>query len=215
MRELLTQNVAETLSIPRETIQMNFKPLDDKVLNLSEPIFKFQIEPTRVRNLGRVDWDVTLISETGNKKLSITAEARMWENQAVLEKPLAFKQIIQEGDVVEKRVLTDTLPDDPLVTKQQAVGQEASRDLKFGVVLNSRCLDPVELVKTGQFVTITVSHGGVSIKTVARAMEAGSLGQTIKVKNETTHDIYDVVVTGPQTASLDADAPAGKVASRD
>jgi flagella basal body P-ring formation protein FlgA len=213
LRELLTKNVAERLNIPLESIQMGFKPLDEKVLSLSEPIFKFQIEPSRVRNLGRVDWDVTLISDTGNRKISLTADARMWQNQAVLAKPLGFKQLIQDGDVVEKRVLTDALPDDPLVSKQQAVGQQAARDLKLGAVLSSRCLDPVELVKTGQFVTITVSHGGVSIKTVARAMEGGTLGQTIKVKNETTKDIYDVVLTGPQTASLDADAPPGKVAS--
>lgn len=207
LRDLLTADVAERLNVPLDTLQMNFKPLDDKVLNLSEPLFKFQIEPSRVRNLGNVQWDVILISGNGNKKVTIEATARAWETHAILSKPLGYKQLIQEGDVVEKRVLVDSLPDDPLVTKPQAVGQQASRDLKPGVVLSSRMLDPVELVKSGQFVTITVSHGGVSIKTVARAMEGGSLGQTIKVKNETTKDIFDVVLTGPQTASLNADAP--------
>lgn len=213
LRDLLTADVSERLNIPLDTLQMNFKPLDDKVLNLSEPLFKFQIEPTRVRNLGHVEWDVTVISDSGNKKLTIAATARAWENQAVLSKPLAYKQLIQDGDVVEKRVLIDSIPDDAPVTKQQAVGQQASRELKPGAILSSRMLDPVELVKSGQFVTITVSHGVVSVKTVARAMEGGSLGQTIKVKNETTRDIFDVVLTGPQTASLNTDPQAAKAVS--
>lgn len=215
LRDLLAADVAERLNISADTIQMSFKPLDEKVLNLAEPLFRFQIEPTRVRNLGKVEWDVTVISGNGNKKFPIEATARAWANQALLTKPLAYKQLIQEGDLIEKRTLTDTLPDDPLVTKPQAVGQQAARELKPGTVLSSRMLDPVELVKSGQFVTITVSHGAVSIKTVARAMEGGSMGQTIKVKNETTRDIFDVVLTGPQTASLNADSPPARVVSLD
>jgi flagella basal body P-ring formation protein FlgA len=68
-------------------------------------------------------------------------------------------------------------------------------------------IDPIQLVKTGQYVTIGVSQGGVQVKTVARALEAGAFGQSIKVKNETTKDIFDVTVTGPQTATLSAPAP--------
>jgi flagella basal body P-ring formation protein FlgA len=207
LRDLLTADVAQRLNVQADQLQMDFKPLDEKVLNLSEPLFKFQIEPTRVRNLGNVEWDVTVISDNGNKKITIAASAREWQNQAVLSKPLGYRQQIQDADVIERRLLVDALPDDPLVSKLQAVGQQASRELKPGTVLSSRMLDPVELVKSGQFVTITVSHGGVSIKTVARAMESGSLGQTVKVKNETTRDIYDVVLTGPQQASLNTDAP--------
>ncbi len=213
LRELLAADVAQRLNLSPDMLQIDFKPLDEQVLNLSEPLFKFQIEPTRVRNLGDVEWDVTIISESGNRKITIDASARAWENQAVLTKPLAYKQLIQNGDVIEKRILSDSLPGDPLVTKSQAVGQQASRELKPGTVLNARMLDPVELVKSGQFVTITVSHGAVSIKTVARAMESGSLGQTIKVKNETTKDIFDVVLTGPQQGSLNSDAPPTNVAA--
>jgi flagella basal body P-ring formation protein FlgA len=199
--------VADRLNLPVDSLQMAFKPLDEKVLNLCEPHFKFQIEPTRVRNLGTVEWDVTIITANGNQEVTLSANARAWESQAVLMKPLAYHQLIQETDITEKRALVEILPDNPLVTKAQAAGTQASRDLKPGTVLDARMLDPVQLVRMGEFVTITVANGGVSIKTVARSMEAGSLGQTIKVKNETTRDIYDVVITGPQQASLNTDAP--------
>src|SRR5207248_4161090 len=120
LRDLLAADVAQRLNLAPETLQVDFKPLDEKVLNLSEPLFKFQIEPTRVRNLGNVEWDVTIITETGNRKITIAAAARAWQNQEIRSKPLGYRQLIQEGDVVEKRVLVDALPDDALVTKTQA-----------------------------------------------------------------------------------------------
>ncbi len=217
LRELLVLNVADRLNLPADSLQIDFKPLDEKVLNLCEPHFKFQIEPTRVRNLGTVEWDVTVITANGNQEVTLSANARAWETQAVLTKPLAYHQLIQEGDVEEKRAMVETLPDNPLVSKSQAVGTQASRDLKPGTVLDGHMLDPVQLVRMGEYVTITVAHGGVSIKTVARAMEAGSLGQTVKVKNETTHDIYDVVVSGPAAGVVEfrhAVPAPGNVAAR-
>ena len=68
-------------------------------------------------------------------------------------------------------------------------------------------LDPVQLVKVGQFVTITLEQGTVRIKTVAKALESGSFGQTIRVKNEATKDVFQVVLTGPQTATMNLGTP--------
>jgi flagella basal body P-ring formation protein FlgA len=84
----------------------------------------------------------------------------------------------------------------------QTVGQQAARELKPGTVLTARMIDPVQLVKTGQYVTISLDQGAVRIKTVARAMENGCYGQTIRVKNEATKEVFQVVVTAPQTATM-------------
>ena len=50
--------------------------------------------------------------------------------------------------------------------------------------------------------TVILSQGAIEVKTVGRAMETGTYGQTIRVRNEATRDILEVVVTGPQTAQL-------------
>jgi flagella basal body P-ring formation protein FlgA len=47
----------------------------------------------------------------------------------------------------------------------------------------------------------------VQIRTVATAMEAGSYGQTIKVKSEQNQSVYVVTMTGPQEAVM-GPAPA-------
>jgi flagella basal body P-ring formation protein FlgA len=70
------------------------------------------------------------------------------------------------------------------------------------MVMTGKTVQPVPLARTGQFVTVLLSRGGVTVKTVARAMEEGSYGQTIKVKNEGTKDVFEVVLTGPQEATL-------------
>jgi flagella basal body P-ring formation protein FlgA len=74
-------------------------------------------------------------------------------------------------------------------------------------VLTARMVDAVQLVKAGQFVTVTLTQGTVNIKTVAKALEGGTYGQTIRVKNEATKDVFQVILTGPQTATMNLGSP--------
>jgi flagella basal body P-ring formation protein FlgA len=205
LRSLLAADLAGRLGIPVEQLELKFNPRDEKVLKLSEPVFTFHIEPKRTKNLGSVVWDVTLTTADGGadaQTVTIAGSARAWQHQVVLTKPLAFKQIVHPEDLTERRTLIDRLPDDALLEKEQIVGQQAARDLKPGTVMTAKLVDAVPLVKTGQFVTVTLERAGIRVKTVARAMEGGSFGQTVRVKNEATKDVYEVVLTGPQEGTL-------------
>lgn len=216
LRSLLAADLSTRLGLPVEQLDLRFNPRDEKVLKLAEPVFTFHIEPKRTKNLGSVVWDVTLTTADGGadaQNVTIAGSARAWQHQVVLTKPLAFKQVIRAEDVTERRTLVDRLPDDALLEKEQIVGQQAARDLKPGMVMTARLVDAVPLVKSGQFVTVTLERGGIRVKTVARAMEGGSYGQTVRVKNEATKDVYEVVLTGPQEGTLGPPAaPAGAVA---
>ena len=63
----------------------------------------------------------------------------------------------------------------------------------------------------GQYIAVTLDRGTVRIKSVGKALEGGSYGETIRVKNEATKDVYQVVLTGPQEGSV---APAAISRSR-
>ena len=205
LRSLLAADLASRLGLPVEQLELRFNPRDEKVLKLAEPVFTFHIEPKRTKNLGSVVWEVTLTTADGGadaQTVTIAGSARAWQHQVVLTKPLTFKQVIRAEDVTDRRTLIDHLPDDVLLEKEQIVGQQAARDLKPGTVITAKLVDAVPLVKPGQFVTITLDRGGIRVKTVARAMEGGSYGQTVRVKNEATKDIYEVVLTGPQEGTL-------------
>jgi flagella basal body P-ring formation protein FlgA len=208
LRSLLVDDLSIRLSIPKDQLEVTFNPADEKLLNLSEPLFKFNIQPRRVRDLGEVTWNVTVLSGSGSQKGAVTATARAWRNEIVLNKPLAYGQVIQPDDVVDRRILSDQLPTDQLLARPQVVGQQASRDLKVGTVMNARLVDAVPLVKPGQLVTVKLTVGSVSVKTVGRAMEGGSYGQAIKVRNESTKDIFEVVLTGPQQGTMDPLPPS-------
>jgi flagella basal body P-ring formation protein FlgA len=202
LRDLLAQDLGQRLGIAPETLQLSFSPLDDKILALSEPVFKFEIRPSRARALGSVSWDVTICTDSSNKKISIAAYARAWENQTIVALPLAARQILSADDFTTNRVLVDALPDHSLLQVDQCAGQQAAQELRPGTVMTGQMVDPVPLVKPGQLVTVTLTRGNVQLRSVARAMEEGSLGQTVKVRIENTRETLDVTVTGPQEARL-------------
>ena len=220
LRDLLIHDLSVRLRVPVEDLHVTFNPKDDAALRLAEPQFRFDIQPKRVRNLGAVSWEVQILTQAAgggaprrSQKMSVAATARAWQRQVVLSKPLAFKQTIRDSDVTERRVLVDVLDDEPLLGIRQVVAQQAAREMKPGTVMTARTVQPVPLARTGQFVTVHLSRGGVSIKTVARAMEEGSYGQTIKVRNEATKDVYEVVLTGPQEGTLGPAETAGATVS--
>jgi flagella basal body P-ring formation protein FlgA len=209
LRDLLTADICQRLGVPLDHIQMTFSPEDQKALGLYEPVFKFDIHPGRAFNLGVVNWDVTICSDSATRKLNIIAMARAWQDQVIVARPLAYKQMLRADDFTTRRVLTDSLPEQTLLRLDQCIGQQAAGDLKPGTVMMARMVDPVPLVRAGQLVTVTLTEGSVQIRSVGRALEQGSLGQNIKVRNETTRDVFDVTITGQQEGRLGADSTVG------
>jgi flagella basal body P-ring formation protein FlgA len=203
LRDLLKADICQRLRVAPDALQITFNPKDEGTLNLAEPQFHFNLTPRRVRDLGPVAWDVAVVGrDNAVRTVAVSADARAWRHEVVAAKPLAFKQVIQSGDLEERRVLADRLPPAPLLARSQLVGQQAARDLKPGTVLTARLVDPVPLAKSGQLITVNVAQGAVRIKTVARALEGGSFGETIRVKNDQTRDVFTVVLTGPQEGSV-------------
>ncbi len=210
LESLLVQDLAVRLSLPATSLQMRFNPQDQSILSLAEPQFQFQIKARRARNLGDVSWDVVIVAGDGpgaSRKVTISAIARAWQEQTVLVKPVAYKQVFRADDFVTRRALVDNLSDSVLVSADQVIGQQAGIQLNVGTVLTASMVEAVPLVRNGQLVTVILSQGSVQVKSVARAMEPGAFGQTIRVRNEAARDIFEVVVTGPQTARLGNTTP--------
>lgn len=215
LRTLLIEDLSLRVGIAKEQLQVTFNPADERLLNLSEPLFKFNIQARRARDLGDVSWNVTILSGSGSQKGTVNAMARAWRNEVVLSKPITYGQVIQSSDLTERRVLSDQLPTEPLLERSQVVGQQAARELTVGSVVSARMVDAVPLAKPGQLVTISLTAGTIRVKTVARAMESGAYGQAIRVRNETTHDVLEVVLTGPQQATMDPIPQGTKLVAND
>ena len=202
LRQKLIADCAARIHVAADELQIEFKPQDSHFLALSEPQFRFDVQSIRVRNLGDIAWSVTVLTDTGSQRVTIEATARAWQNQLVLARPLASRQVIRDDDCVERRTMVDSLSDDPLLTRSQLVGQQASRELPPGTVMTARMVQAVPMVRAGELVTITLTQGEVRVKTVGRALENGAFGESIRVRNEDTRDVYDVTMTGPQAADI-------------
>ncbi len=213
LRDRLIADAAQRFNVPAGDLQVTFAASDASLLNLAEPTFRFDLDARRVRDLGKVQWDVTVMNGSASQRSTVTADARLWQTQLVLTSAADFHQVLRDKDVAERRVLVAERGDDALLTRKQAVGQQAARDLKPGTVLTGKLIDPVPLARVGQYVTVTLCQGGVQVRTVARALQGGTYGQSIKVKNDATRDEFQVTLTGPQVATMGAPADDANVAS--
>jgi len=198
LRQALLEDLSSRTNIPADQLQVDFSPQDEHLLNMSEPLFHFRVDGTYTRQLGQVSWGVEIASKNGSQHLTIAATARAWQNQVVVSHPLATHQIIRDEDLTDRRVLVDHLTEEPVISRAQSIGEQAAYEMRPGEVMTARTVEPVQMVKPGQLVTVTLNVGGISVRTAGRAMEAGSFGQCINVRNEDTHDTYQVTITGPQ-----------------
>lgn len=88
LREVLMDDLATRLDLPVEQLQVSFNPKDERLLNLCEPQFRFNLDPQKVRNLGEVVWGVMLMAGDGSRRATIAADARAWQTQAVVNRPV-------------------------------------------------------------------------------------------------------------------------------
>lgn len=81
--------------------------------------------------------------------------------------------------------------------RAELAGQSAARDLRAGEALRAADLKPTPVVLAGDTVELRVQRGSVAVSVRALARQAGSLGQTIPVRNELTGRLVNARVAGP------------------
>lgn len=206
LREALVREVTDRLGLKAEDIEIVFDPADERVLKLAGPTFGWSLGQTRLRNLGPVTWSVTLWTESekvrSTRRVEVVARVRAWQTQVVARRGLSAGQLVRDEDVEVQRVLVEKLAEERLLSREQVLTMQASKPIAPGTVLAVRMLDPVLLVRSGQLVSVLLRQGGIEVRAVAKAVEAGAYGQTIRVRNEQTNDVFQVTVVGPQEAKL-------------
>ena len=196
LAELLRRDLAERLKLPVDEVQLRFRDPTAGYL-MQGGVTASQVRPTRAADLGPVAWSVSL----AGRDVSVSADATAQVTRLAVARPIGRGQIIRAADLVEQPATIRRTSDRGL-TPAEAVGQEAARTLDVGDVLTPESLAPRNLVRRGQYVSVTLTQNGLELRTLARALDDGGYGQTVKVKNDTTNEILHVVVTGPQTGNL-------------
>jgi flagella basal body P-ring formation protein FlgA len=81
--------------------------------------------------------------------------------------------------------------------REQLLGASAFRSLSAGDRLRTTDLKPTPVIRANDLVELRVQRGCVAVSVRALARQAGSLGQTIPVRNELTGRLVNARVTGP------------------
>jgi flagella basal body P-ring formation protein FlgA len=127
------------------------------------------------------------------------APAAIVEEQLIVTRPLSRGQRFIASDIEIKRVQLDdpaaATATQPAITKEQILGNVASRELKRGDVLTAADMKRPAVVTKDQFMTVALRVGQFDVETVARALDSAAIGEIVRAKNEANGDVYRVVVT--------------------
>ncbi len=109
----------------------------------------------------------------------------------VVARPLSREQVIRPGDLGLERMETSKLAKGYFIDMEPLVGLEARRRLIPGQVLTSAQVAKRQLVKRGQQVILFSTRPGLSVRMKGKALEDGTEGQRIRVRNGSSKRIVE------------------------
>lgn len=118
----------------------------------------------------------------------------------VVRKNITKGEVITEDHLTYSFQISDDLPGG-FTTMSEIIGRKAKFNLARGAVIKTRQLEIVYPVEKGKAVLVVANNSRLSITVNAIALEAGQLGDMIKVKNSTSGRILNAIVTGEKKVS--------------
>ena len=118
----------------------------------------------------------------------------------VVRKNITKGEVITEDHLTYSFQISDDLPGG-FTTMSEIIGRKEKFNLARGAVIKTRQLEIVYPVEKGKAVLVVANNSRLSITVNAIALEAGQLGDMIKVKNSTSGRILNAIVTGEKKVS--------------
>lgn len=112
-------------------------------------------------------------------------------------------EILGSADVVVRSVNRFDAPRGALVTLSDALGSAAVRPILPGMVLAEGMIQVPSAVQRGERVRLVSSLGSLEVSVAAEALESGSHGQRIRVRNTETRRIITARVRGAGEVIID------------
>ena len=109
----------------------------------------------------------------------------------VAARAMSRQQVIQPGDVRLERQETSQLATGYVDHLAAVIGLQARRALKPGQVMSASHVAPRQLIKRGQQVTLLSGRSGLSVRMTGEALEDGTVGQRIRVRNRSSKRIVE------------------------
>lgn len=155
------------------------------------------IEPLETRLAARMRF-VVRCPDAGGWRYEYVLRATVTALVAVAAVPVAANQPLTDDAVTLERRDVSSIAD-PVTTAAAAVGQSSRRTLRAGEVLRAGQLAAPVLVRRGDQVVMVAHQQQVEVSTSGEALDAGSRGAIVRVRNGASGQVVRMRVTGAGT----------------
>lgn len=185
-------------------VEVTFSNAVHGALELASPRFTFRIRAAGDRQLGVVSLQVEVFEgDTRVQTVPLVVRVTLAKPVVVASRAINRGEVIRAADhlTTTQRVFT-RMADVVQGTPATFDGSEARRFIAAGDLVTAKDVKPRTLVKRNDRVSVTLRRAGLTIRTVAKARQAGSHGSLIEVINEASRKRYTVRITGPGEAEV-------------
>ena len=113
----------------------------------------------------------------------------------VAARTLRVGTVIAESDL-------ELLSDASAASRDRMIGRETKRAIYAGRKIEAEDLGPVTIVHRNDVISLVYSARGLGLRTEARALDDGGVGETIPVMNMDSRIVIQATILGPSRAGV-------------
>jgi len=162
---------------------------------------------------GRQRFDVTVDSAGGSLRFPLDVRIDSPPPVVVAARALPPGMIVQPGDVELRPAAAGDERFEVVYALDEVLGMQTTRALPEGKIVESKSLRAPLLVRRRDPVTVYAHCPGVQVRTTARALDDGSLGETIRVESLSERKVYLARIIGVREAEVETQ-PSGSTRPR-
>ncbi|SHI51808.1 flagellar basal body P-ring formation chaperone FlgA [Propionispora hippei] len=180
------QLVRQRAGVPAEDNRLMITPLNLPAdIELPPGTADYYIElPYGVRfNFPTVVYAVVTLNGQAYTKVSLSLDVRLFQDVVVAARSLAANELIAPDSIKYERMDIGRLSQGYMTNLVDVAGMQARRTISPGTPLNKYMLAQPEVIKRGAMVSILVRMGDMEVMATGEAMQNGSVGDIIRVRN--------------------------------
>lgn len=136
------------------------------------------------------------------EKLRLTGRVYPMTKVPVPAHGLDRGEIINKRDLKFTRIRTERLMPDTVTNMADLVGMAAKRPIQVGALVRQSDIERPILVERNSMVTVSLVHGALALSTQGKALESGAMGDTVRIMNSRSKQIFEGEVSGPGQATV-------------
>jgi flagella basal body P-ring formation protein FlgA len=191
----ITRAYREVTNDELEKALLNFLGRQDKHIDLKQIVrekpvriptdsFGVEVVALRATNPGQFGVDYRSVSGSDEVRFQMRALGDEWRLMPVAARPLRKGSLITAADVQLRKVNAGAVLADSVRELGDVLGKSAQRDVGQGEMFNTAAIVVPPVITAGSRVSMVFRAGRLEASAMGLALESGSVGQEIKVRNE-------------------------------